>query len=339
MVEADTAERIARIYRRFAETEAPGRSAVYAEISAKIAEDPEMIAFLAGMPPTKWQPNLFYGAVQYRTGPVRDWPGFRAAVAADGPEIRAVMSRRATQTNEPSRCATLLPALSALPQPIALIEVGASAGLCLLPDRYGYDYDQEGVARRIPGSLVFPCRANAATPVPDRAPEVVWRAGLDLDPLDPADPDDRAWLDALIWPGEEERRPRLHAALEIARADPPRVVRGDLRADLPALAAEAPRDATLVVFHTAVLAYLHQDVAGRRSFVDSVRATGAVWLANEVPQVLPGVDPDAVGVRPGDFVLARDGRPVARTDPHGTWVEWLTPAERARGWPAPSPFP
>ncbi len=40
------------------------------------------------------------------------------------------MSKR-TQTNEPGRCAVLLPLLAALPQPLALLEVGASAGLCL----------------------------------------------------------------------------------------------------------------------------------------------------------------------------------------------------------------
>lgn len=305
---------ISRLYRGFAERETHERSPVYAEISAHIAEDERMLAFLGELPRTKWQPNLFLAAVQYLCGPARGWPWFRARFAEREHEIREVMLARSTQTNEPARCATLLPALAALPQPLALLEVGASAGLCLLPDRYGYDYGSV----RIPGPLVLPCRANPATPLPSAAPEVVWRAGLDLNPLDADDPADCAWLEALIWPGEEERLPRLRAALEIVRRERPHVRRGDLRVDLPSLAAEAPAGATLVVFHTAVLAYV-RDEAERLAFGDAVRAAGGVWLANEDPIAIPGVDLHG----PGDFVLAQDGRPLAWTDPHGTWVNWL----------------
>jgi hypothetical protein len=312
-------ELVARIYRAFAQREARDRSPVYADISARIAEDREMLGFLGELPPAKWQPNLFLGAVQYLCGPTRDWPSFRSRFAERADEIREVMLTRATQTNEPARCATLLPALAALPQPLALLEVGASAGLCLQPDQYGYDYGRA----RIPGELVLSCRVNALAPVPSRTPEVVWRAGLDLNPLDVHDPDDCAWLEALIWPGEGERIPRLRAALEIARREPPLVRRGDLLTDFAALAAEAPRNATLVVFHTAVLAYVRGE-ANRAAFASAVAESGAVWLANESPRVIPGVsaEHDAVLNRNG-FVLAQDGRPMAWTDPHGTWVEWL----------------
>ncbi|GAB2990585.1 DUF2332 domain-containing protein [Amycolatopsis acidiphila] len=312
-------EAIARIYRRFAEVEARDRSPVYAEIAAHVAGDADILGFLAGLPAEKWQPNLLFGAVQYLTGPVPGLREFRARFAAHTDEIRAAMLARTTQTNEPARCATLLPALAALPQPLALLEVGASAGLCLQPDRYGYDFGQV----RIPGELVLPCRANDVVPLPARVPEVVWRAGLDLNPLDVRDPGDCAWLEALIWPGEEARLPRLRTALEIARRDPPPVHRGDLRSDFAALAAEAPRDATLVVFHTAVLIYLREP-ADRSAFAETVAASGAVWLANESPRSIPGVaaEHDAVLARDG-FVLARDGEPIAWTDPHGTWIEWL----------------
>ncbi|WP_236794863.1 DUF2332 domain-containing protein [Amycolatopsis sp. GM8] len=312
-------ETVARIYRRFGEIETGGRSPVYTDISMRVADDREVLAFLAALPPVKWQPNILYGAVQYLCGPIRDWPSFRASFADRTGEIRDVMLARATQTNEPARCATLLPALASLPQPLALLEVGASAGLCLQPDRYGYDYGRV----RIPGELMLPCTANDATPLPSRVPDVVWRAGLDLNPLDVRDPDDCAWLEALIWPGEEERIPRLRGALEIARRDPPPVHRGDLRADFLALAAEAPRDATLVVFHTAVMMYV-REAADREAFAAAVAESGAVWLSNESPRVTPGIsrEHDAVIARDG-CVLARDHRPIALTDPHGTWLDWL----------------
>ena len=48
---------------------------------------------------------------------------------------------RSTKTNEPRRCAGLLPVLAGIAGPLALLEVGASAGLCLYPDRYSYSYD------------------------------------------------------------------------------------------------------------------------------------------------------------------------------------------------------
>lgn len=134
------------------------------------------------------------------------------------------------------------------------------------------------------------------------------------------EPDQVAWLEALVWPGEGERLELLRAAVAVARADPPRMARGDLRHDLPALAAEAPADATLVVFHTAVLAYV-DDVAARAEFADTVRALGAVWISNESPDLLAQ---DMGEPWPhGRFLLARDGRPVAWTDPHGTAIDWL----------------
>ncbi len=70
------------------------------------------------------------------------------------------MTTRSTQTSEPGRCATLLLLLARLPQPLALLEVGASAGLCLLPDRYGYDYQVAGRHQRL-----IPSDASAETSI------------------------------------------------------------------------------------------------------------------------------------------------------------------------------
>ena len=102
------------------------------------------------------------------------------------------------------------------------------------------------------GDPVLECAATGVAP-PAGLPEVVWRAGIDLNPLDVTDPADVAWLDALIWPEHAHRRARLRAAAAVAAAEPPLLVRGDLVDDLPALAAQAPAGATLVVFHTSVL--------------------------------------------------------------------------------------
>ena len=91
-----------------------------------------------------------------------------------------------------------------------------------------------------------------------------------------------------------------------------------------ALAAQAPAGATLVIYHSAVLAYVIPE--DRERFAGIVRGLAAVWFSNEAPGVVPGVplsDRDD-----GTFVLARDGRQaLARTDGHGDWVEWLPAAD------------
>jgi hypothetical protein len=115
-------------------------------------------------------------------------------------------------------------------------------------------------------------------------PEVIWRQGIDLNPLDPASEDDVRWLECLIWPGEEGRAERLREAVATARRHPVTVRRGDLLDELAAVVSEAPRDATLVVFHTAVLAYVDADK--RTAFADALGAMGVTWLSNEAPGVL-----------------------------------------------------
>jgi hypothetical protein len=311
---------IARLFHRFAEVEAKGRSPLYEMLAHGVASDPGMLAFLAGLPVSKQQPNLLLGAVRFVCGGQTNWTDFRAAFAERKTAIRTEMMKRRTQTNEPARCAALLPALARSPGPLALIEVGASAGLCLLPDRYGYAYDGHDPFGPEPR---LPCRASAATPVPSQTPEVVWRAGIDLNPLDVRDDDDMAWLEALVWPDQPERLVRLRAAVAAARTDPPRIVTGDLLTSLPALAAEAPKQATLVVFHTAVLSYV-EDPDDRAAFVRTVRDLNAVWISNEAPFVFPEIVARLAGpVRRGPFLLAIDREPVAWTETHGAWIDWI----------------
>jgi len=202
-------EQTARAYRRFAALEARGRSPLYERLAEGVAQDGEVIAFLLTLPKPKRQPNLLFAAVRYRLGTPTDWADFRNRLLAEPDAVREVMLTRSTQTNEPARCATLLPVLAALPQPLALIEVGASAGLCLLPDLYGYDYGSSRLAPPRAGAPVFACTASDKVPLPGALPQVVWRAGLDLHPLCAAKPAHRAWLETLVWPEQTERLGRL----------------------------------------------------------------------------------------------------------------------------------
>lgn len=322
----DAHAQISARYSKFAEDEAHGKSPLYEDLARRIAGDPAILAYLSELPWEKQQPNLLFAAVKYLHGTARGWEDFRTLIQQRGDEIARTMKARRTQTNVPERCATLLPLLARLPQPLALLEVGASAGLCLLPDYYAYLYDGHHVLptrRSAAPPPTIACRASPNTPLPVRGIEVGWRAGLDSDPIDINDDDQVAWLEALIWPGESDRLANLRASLAIAHREPPRIVRGDLRADLVPLAAEAPRDATLVIFHTAVLAYV-ESRADRAAFARKVREIGAMWVSNEAPGVFREISAKASRPRPAHHVLlSLNEEPIAWTDLHGASIEWL----------------
>jgi hypothetical protein len=306
-------EKLVKGYRFVAEQDAPTRSPLYAELAAGVAADEELIAWLDGLPNGKRQPNLLFASYRLVAGTPSGWPEFERVLKERRDEVEAVMLARRTQTNEATRCALMLPLLMQLPQPLALLEVGASAGLCLLPDRYGYDYDGYRLGD---GPPILRTHVEGDPPLPTALPEVAWRAGLDLDPIDITDEEQIRWLELLIWPGMEYRLETLRQAVEVARRDPPRVVRGDLTTDdLDELAAEAPKDATLVIFHTAVLFYV--PAAGRKVFREKVARLGATWLACEGPDVLGLADEMET-----HMALAKDGRQVARADGHGRELIW-----------------
>ncbi|HEY0182434.1 MAG TPA: DUF2332 domain-containing protein [Rhodopila sp.] len=337
MADSRASETSAR-YMRFAEVEARGRSPLYEALTRAAAGDDDVVAFLMTLPREKRQPNLLLAAMRHLFGVPVDWSRFRRDLLDHAEAVRAVMLARSTQTNEPARCATLLPVLARLPQPLALLEVGASAGLCLLPDCYGYDYGSrslrpvttsvlsepqlEGAEAAYP---IFSCAASGSTPLPVAVPRIVWRAGLDLNPLDAADPSQAAWLETLVWPEQSDRLRHLRSALRVAAAYAPRIVRGDLlHGDLERLCSEAPKDATLVIFHTAVLAYV-SGRAERQDFADRAGSLCDYWICNESPHVLGAAGSDgATADRSGWFLLSVNGTAVAWTDPHGGAIDWIT---------------
>ncbi len=305
-------------YLRFATIEAHGRSPIYEELARHVAGSSAALAFLTTLPTARQQPNLFFAAMRHVTGQVVSADQCDDVLNAHGSKTADVMMTRSTQTNEPGRCACLMPALAQIEGPIALIEVGASAGLCLLPDLYGYDWGQKG----LPGSPAFPCSASENTPLPVKHPDIVWRAGLDLNPLDVGDCEDMAWLQTLVWPEDTDRLMRLRAAIKTAKSAKPRVVRGDLTCDLAPLMNEAPKDATLVVFHTAVLSYISNQSV-RDAFADQMLASDAIWLANEGPRIFPQFATAADRSNETRFRLTRNGETIAWTGPHGQSVDWV----------------
>lgn len=319
-------------YADFAEFEVRSRTPVYLSWARGIADDPDTCALIEQLPRIKRQPVLVFAAARHAgAAETEDYAHFRDFVHAHWSEIEQIALTHSTQTNEAKRCAVLLPFLSLLPGPLSLVEMGASAGLCLYPDRYAYRYTLDGgVVREVfpdddEGAPILDCDLRAGVPAPRALPEVVHRGGVDLSPIDPADTDSRAWLRSLIWPGQQsERVPRLDAALDIAAADPPQVLAGDLVERVADAVAACPAGSTPVVFHTAVLGYL--EPSDRAEFVRRIWELDCVWISAEGVTLLPDVAeqvPAGIRRHKGLFIVSVDGRPLATAHGHGDWVRAL----------------
>jgi hypothetical protein len=323
--EVGTAER----YRTFAEVEARGMSECYESWARGVASDEKIRSLIDQLPGRKRQPNLVFSAARFNGADAGDYPTFAIWLAEHWVEVKQTCLTHATQTNEAARCTALLPVLAGIEGPVALIEVGAAAGLCLHPDRYSYRYTLPDGRQHLvhpdagPSDVVLECTASGPVPLPDRMPQVVWRAGIDLNPLDASRESDVAWLDALIWPEHDDRRSRLRRAADIARREPVEIVAGDLNVEIEQVVARAPAGASVVVFHTVVLAYLDAESVAR--FAATMAGLPVKWLANEAQGVVPGVmgrlpSPPR---RSSDFVLSLDCEPLAFTQPHGRELHWL----------------
>ncbi|MGG5171414.1 DUF2332 domain-containing protein [Pseudarthrobacter sp. J1738] len=306
-------------------------SPCFEEWATSVASDTEVKAWIATLPQIKQQPNLVFAAARWNgvaaPGP---YSGLRSALLDNPSPIRRTIMERATQTNEVGRLATLTPVFSQIGtesgRPLALVEAGASAGLCLYPDRYNYDWSPHHRLKGADGPLLV-CQVSGEPPQPVRLPAIAWRSGLDLNPLDVNDDDAMAWLTNLVWPEQEERRSRLKSAIDIARNDPPYLVRGNILSDLRAQIDAAAPYGEVVVFHSAVIAYLTAEERGQfHALMTELVAEGACrWVSNEASNVLPEITataPEAPRDR-STFVLGLNGQAVAWTHGHGASMAWL----------------
>jgi hypothetical protein len=259
--------------------------------------------------------------------PVEQFESFCLAHEGTIPDIA---STRRVQTNEVGRAAVLLPAFASVArradEPLALVEVGASAGLNLLWDRYRYEYatDAGPLVRGDPDSPVeirSELRGERRPPLPGSSPDVAERVGIDLNPLSVTDEADASWLRALVIPDQLRRHERLAAAIDLAREDPPALVAGDALDVLPDVLADLPDEATPCVFSTLTLYQFEDDeVASLRATLrDASRERPVHWLSG---------DPDSpTGTPTYRHVAFEDGDPLERElathAAYGEWIEWL----------------
>lgn len=227
------------------------------------------------------------------------------------------------QTNEPQRSNALAPGCLVVAAetglPLAMSEIGASAGLNLIWDRYAFRFGP--AAWGDPASPVRLAPAWSGPPPPLPAAVVAERAGCDRAPLDPCDPATELRLLSFVWADQADRLARLRAALALARADPPALARADA-ADWVEARFAAPRPGRAhVLMHSIVWQYLPPATQGR--IAAAIARAGARATA-EAPVAWLRLEADADG--PGaalTLTLWPGGeRLLARADFHGRWIDW-----------------
>jgi hypothetical protein len=359
----DDVEELAAFYRFLADAEFDGYCDLYARLARAIADDRELLDRIVVMAPaTKVLPILLFAAVHFVVlgepgsdlaacyrgddgAPADPWPLFAQLVDERHDELAELVATRTIQTNEVGRSSILLPTFNAVhrhfDRPLALVEVGPSAGLNLFFDRFAYTYD-DGVELGDPSSTVrLDCavRGGAAPPRHGSPPPVQSRVGVDLAPVDVTDDDACPWLEACVWPRQTERSERLRAAIALARAEPPDLRRGNALDQLPALVAATDPGSVTCIYATWVLAYFSHDE--REALGRLLSELGAerdlAIVTSEYPSVAPGIDrPDRLAAvdeptaaslvglatwRGGERVAG----PVAWCHAHGRWIDWLDP--------------
>lgn len=271
---------LAARFRRFAEQECRGSSPLYEQLSLGIADDGELLSWCRVAGEGQPVPNLLLGAVHFlllrgSRHPLREYypslaeqprppeealGAFREFCAAYRQPLTQLLQSRKVQTNEVRRCAYLLPSFSHIHQlsgkPLALVEIGTSAGLLLLWDKYRYQYGH-GEAAGEPASPVLiraEIRGGRRPLIPRQLPPVARRIGLDRHLVDLRHEEDALWLQALIWPEHHDRRRLFRQAVEALRQHHQELhmLEGDGISLLPGVARQVPAGCALVVFHTHV---------------------------------------------------------------------------------------
>ncbi|MFB9839530.1 DUF2332 domain-containing protein [Actinoallomurus acaciae] len=317
-------------------------SPLYSRLGPVVAADERLLAIARHARSGQVPSNLLLASVHYLLlrdpahelaawypstgrGPATGDPGpaFTAFCLSRQEELIELMRRRLVQTNVVKRSAVLRLGMtmvaSMTDEPVTLIEVGSSAGVHLRFDDYRYE-----IAGRTWGRASSPVvvsaewRGQGPPPDLDRLPAIADRAGIDLNPIDAGDPDERLWLRALIWPENLAQAALQDEALRVVAANPPRTYAGDAVDLLPEVVAEVPRGTPVVIFHSATRMHV---AAERREAFDA--AIASVGREHDLFHLTFEGAPDLEG-QGFALELRRGGEPSRRPAIGHGHAEWLS---------------
>jgi hypothetical protein len=330
-----TLDTLRRGFLLFAATQCAGYSPLYERLAIGIADDEFLLELVMSAAPSQQRPTLLFAAVHELVGQKREhplaayyasisvsvrhgdpWPAFRDFCSAYREQLISRMSTGGTQTNDVRRSAAVAIGLHHLQaqasKPLVLVELGASAGLLLLFDRYRMNVGTHLIGpEESPVDVPVAADDQIVALLPSVMPQVADRVGVDLAPVDLADPAQVRWLEAFVWPEAHDDRDRLRAAVALARVDPPLVVQGDAVTSLPAILDTISEAYAPVVFHCTLLTYL--DALQRQAIAECLETVGTRrelgWLALEAPGFLTALQPafpipSVLATQNSQFVLA-----------------------------------
>jgi len=301
---------------------------LYADVCRRLAEEPG-VARVAG-DEIRWDiPIRLLGGLHYlalREG-IDPWSSLGDVLAERGDWLARFVAEQDVQTNEVGRCFGLLPAFLELARAgrrrLDLLELGPSAGLNLVFDRYGYRY-RAGPWGALDATVVLGAEERGEVPseLLDVPLEVGRRRGIDLNPIDVTTDEGVRLLSSFVWADQWGRLERLRRAIDIVRADPPELVRGDYVELLPQLLRDRDRDALTVVFQTASTQYLHHERYRQLRAVldDASRDLPLGWVSTQRHDEEDGTF-QGYGLEVALWPT-HGARVVARMGYHGEWLDW-----------------
>ena len=247
-----------------------------------------------------------------------------AAVAGNLAFVRDVLSGP-PQTNEIGRSAVLMPGYAEIARrtglPLRILELGASAGLNMMWDRFAYRYGERFVGRA-DAPVIVAAEWRGPWCGVERLPTVIEKRGCDRSPIDLAAPGNADRLMAYVWPEQTERLERIAAAIALAQCERPPLEKADADAWLERQLAAPVEGAATVVAHTIVWQYFSKETKTRvRAALDDAgaRATARAplaWLTLE-QYALDQLPEVRLTLWPGG-----ETQTIARAHPHGAWIEW-----------------
>ncbi|MGE0388356.1 MAG: DUF2332 domain-containing protein [Gammaproteobacteria bacterium] len=250
------------------------------------------------------------------------YPVFREFCLRYADELKRIVSTRTLQTTAPERCGILVPALHHVHgrtgAPLNLIEIGCSAGLLLLFDRYRYEIGSTHLGDA--GAQVFiKPEIRGREPRGVQLPPVASRRGVDLSPVDPGDADARLWLRALTFPDWESHHRNLGGALALRAQIPLDITRGDALAVLPGMVAAAAEP--LCLFHSYCI--YQWPAAVRDRFEDLICDLSKSRTIHRI-----GIESCGAEFGEATYLEYRGGQlahstVLARLEGYGRWLEWL----------------